>query len=107
MTPAGTFRRATTGAARRRRPHERFAAEPLIAAVGGDADRAPALLGLAHGLVDLGLGGHFATGTDIDAIWRSGVHCLVAAPSPAQSPPTHDQECTDHRVTWPNPAESR
>jgi AcrR family transcriptional regulator len=71
---------------------EQFAAEPLIEAVGGDRDRALALLGLAHGLVDLELRGHFAAGTDIDAIWRAGVDCLAAAPSPARSPSANDQD---------------
>jgi hypothetical protein len=52
---------------------EQFAAEPLIEAFGGDPDRAMAFLGLAHGLVDLELSGHFPSGTDIDAIWRVAV----------------------------------
>ena len=70
---------------------EQFAIEPLMDAVGGDVNRAMALLGLAHGLVDLELSGHFAAGTDIDAIWRAGVDCLTAAPSPARSPSASDQ----------------
>ena len=69
---------------------EQFAAEPLIEAVGGDRNRALALLGLAHGLVDLELSGHFAAGTDIAAIWRAGVDCLAAAPSPTRRPPADD-----------------
>ena len=71
---------------------EQIAAEPLIEAVGGDRNRALALLGLAHGLVDLELSGHFAAGTDIDAIWRAGVDCLAAAPSTTPWPPTDDQD---------------
>src|SRR3954453_3566779 len=38
---------------------EAFAAAPLLHAVGGDPVRARALLGLAHGLVDLELNHHF------------------------------------------------
>jgi AcrR family transcriptional regulator len=57
---------------------EQFAAEPLIEAVGGDQNRALALLGLAHGLVDLELSDHFPHGTDIDAIWRAGVDAMAA-----------------------------
>ena len=71
---------------------EQIAAEPLIEAVGGDRDRALALLGLAHGLVDLELSGHFPAGTDIDAIWRAGVNCLAAAASPAPGPSVNDQD---------------
>ena len=71
---------------------EQIAAQPLIEAVGGDRDRALALLGLAHGLVDLELSGHFPVGTNIDAIWRAGVNCLAAAASPAPGPSVNDQD---------------
>ena len=67
-----TMRRDAIGAT------EQFAAEPLIEAVGGDQNRALALLGLAHGLVDLELSDHFPHGTDIDAIWRAGVDAMAA-----------------------------
>ena len=59
---------------------EAFAAAPLIAAVGGDRVRALALLGLAHGLVDLELNDHFPPGTDVEAAWRVAVDALVSAP---------------------------
>lgn len=52
---------------------EDAAAAPLLAASGGDADRARALWGLAHGLVELELAGRFPTSADIDAAWAAGV----------------------------------
>ena len=57
--------------------NEAFAAAPLVQAVGGDPDRARALLGLAHGLVDLELNDHFPAGADVEAAWRVAVDALV------------------------------
>lgn len=55
---------------------EALAAAPLVQAMGGDPVRARAFLGLAHGLVDLELHGHFASGTDLDATWAVAVQAL-------------------------------
>ena len=60
---------------------EAFAAAPLVEAVGGDPDKARALLGLAHGLVDLELNDHFPPGADVEAAWHVAVDALAAAPS--------------------------
>ena len=73
---------------------EQFAAEPLIEAFGGDPDRAMAFLGLAHGLVDLEISGHFPSGTDLDAVWRLAVSCLATGPTPARRSPGTPRETT-------------
>lgn len=52
---------------------EAAAAAPLLAAAGGDPDRARALWGLAHGLVDLELAGRFPPGIDVDRVWAAGL----------------------------------
>jgi AcrR family transcriptional regulator len=83
---------------------EQFAAEPLIEAFGGDPDRAMAFLGLAHGLVDLELSGHFPSGTDIDAIWRVAVACLATGPTPARRSPGTPRGAT--AVTRRTPAQT-
>jgi AcrR family transcriptional regulator len=56
---------------------EAFAAAPLVQAVGGDPDKARALLGLAHGLVDLELNNHFPPGADVEAAWHVAVDALA------------------------------
>jgi AcrR family transcriptional regulator len=52
---------------------EDAAAAPLLAATGGDIDRARALWALAHGLVDLELAGRFPADADLDATWRAAL----------------------------------
>jgi AcrR family transcriptional regulator len=52
---------------------EAGAAAPLMAAVGGDLDRARAVWGMAHGLALLELDGRLPAGADIDAAWRVGI----------------------------------
>lgn len=52
---------------------EDAAAAPLLREAGGDLDRARALWGMAHGLVELELAGRFPEGTDIEAAWRAGL----------------------------------
>lgn len=52
---------------------EDAAAGPLIMAVGGDTDRARALLGLAHGLIALELAGRFPADADLQAAWDAGI----------------------------------
>jgi len=52
---------------------EAAAAAPLLAAVGGEVDKARALWGLAHGLIDLELAGRFPADADLDATWRAAV----------------------------------
>jgi AcrR family transcriptional regulator len=49
------------------------AAAPVLAAVGGDEDRARALWAAAHGLVDLELADRFPPGADLDAAWAAMV----------------------------------
>lgn len=56
---------------------EGFAGAPLAAAVGGDPDRMRAFLGLAHGLVDLELNGHFGAEVDLEGAWRVAVDALA------------------------------
>ncbi len=48
---------------------EQAAAAPLLAVCHNDLDRARALWGLGHGLVDLELSGRFPPGADIDRAW--------------------------------------
>lgn len=52
---------------------EARAAAPLIAAVGGDQDRARAAWAFAHGMVMLELAGRFPPHADLDAAWRVGL----------------------------------
>ena len=54
---------------------EAAAAAPILAATGGDPDRARAAWAAAHGLVALELAGRFPPDADLDAAW----HALVAA----------------------------
>ena len=60
---------------------EAFAGAPLLRVVGGDANKARAFLGVAHGLVDLELNDHFPPGTDIQAAWNCAVDALAGAPA--------------------------
>jgi AcrR family transcriptional regulator len=55
---------------------EDAAAQPLLITVGGDMDRARALWGLAHGLIDLELAGRFPPDADLDAAWAAAVSAL-------------------------------
>jgi len=48
---------------------EQAASAPLLAAVGGDEDRARAAWAAAHGLVDLERADRFPPGADLDAAW--------------------------------------
>jgi len=65
---------------------EEAAAEPVLAAVAGDQDRARALWALAHGLVDLELAGRFPPEADIDAAWRTAVELFEQSqPTPANN----------------------
>jgi AcrR family transcriptional regulator len=52
---------------------EARAAAPLIAAAGGDPDRARAIWAFAHGMVMLELAGRFPPDADLDAAWRAGL----------------------------------
>ncbi|HET6690063.1 MAG TPA: TetR/AcrR family transcriptional regulator [Miltoncostaeaceae bacterium] len=52
---------------------EARAAAPLLAAVGGDPDRARATWAFAHGMVMLELTDRFPAGADLDAAWRVGL----------------------------------
>ncbi len=52
---------------------EARAAAPLLAAVGGDPDRARATWEFAHGMVMLELTDRFPAGADLDAAWRVGL----------------------------------
>jgi AcrR family transcriptional regulator len=55
---------------------EAGAAAPLMAATGGDLNRARAAWGMAHGLVLLELDGRLPADADIDAAWRVGVRAF-------------------------------
>jgi AcrR family transcriptional regulator len=57
---------------------ESAAAAPLMAAVGGDLDRARAVWGMVHGLVLLELDGRLPRDADFDAAWRVGVAAFGA-----------------------------
>jgi AcrR family transcriptional regulator len=52
---------------------EARAAAPVIAAVGGDPDRARAVFAFAHGMVILELDDRFPEGADLDAAWAAGL----------------------------------
>jgi Tetracyclin repressor-like, C-terminal domain len=49
----------------------------VIAAAGGDPDRARALYAFAHGMVILELGGRFPDGADLDAAWARGLRAFA------------------------------
>lgn len=53
-------------------------AEPLLAAVGGDPDRARAMWAAAHGLVALELNDRFPADADLDAAWAAFVDAFDA-----------------------------
>ncbi len=55
---------------------EARAAAPLIAAAGGDPDRARATWAFAHGMAMLELTDRFPAGADLDAAWTEGVNAL-------------------------------
>ena len=61
---------------------EQFAGAPLLRAVGGDATRARAFLGLAHGLVDLELNDHFPPDADLRAVWDTALDALTSVKRP-------------------------
>ena len=52
---------------------EERAAQPLVDAVGGDADVARALWSFVHGMVILELNNRFPESSDIDAAWTRGL----------------------------------
>lgn len=56
---------------------EAWAAEPVVAAVGGDEHRSRALWAAAHGLVDLELADRFPPGADLDAAWAALVEAFT------------------------------
>ena len=56
---------------------EQRAAAPVIAAAGGDPDRARAIYAFAHGMVILELDDRFPPGADLDAAWAQGLSALV------------------------------
>ena len=55
---------------------ESWAAEPVVIAVGGGADRARAAWAFAHGMTILELDGRFPSDADLDAAWTSGLEAL-------------------------------
>jgi AcrR family transcriptional regulator len=56
---------------------EQRAAAPVIAAAGGDADRARALFAFAHGMVILELDDRFPPGADLAAAWARGLRAFA------------------------------
>jgi len=57
---------------------ETAAAEPLIQAVDGDADRARALWAFAHGMVSLELAQRFPPDADLESAWAVGLLSLTS-----------------------------
>jgi AcrR family transcriptional regulator len=57
------------------------AAQPLVAAVGGDADLARAAWAFAHGMSILELNDRFPPDADLDAAWRRGLEAF-SPPAP-------------------------
>lgn len=55
---------------------EERAAEPVIAAAGGDADLARVVFAFAHGMTILELNGRFPPGADLGAAWQRGMSAL-------------------------------
>jgi AcrR family transcriptional regulator len=55
---------------------EARAAAPVIAAAGGDPDRARAIFAFAHGMVILELDDRFPPDADLDAAWAAGLQTL-------------------------------
>jgi hypothetical protein len=55
---------------------EERAAQPVIAAAGGDADLARAVFAFAHGMTILELNGRFPPGADLGAAWQRGLSAL-------------------------------
>lgn len=67
---------------------EARAAAPLVAAVGGDPDRARAAWAFAHGMTILEIDARFPPGADLDAAWRAGLGALSASgPAPPAGAP--------------------
>jgi AcrR family transcriptional regulator len=56
---------------------EDAAARPLVAATGGDQERARAIWSFAHGMIILELNGRFPPGADLDATWRTGIEAFI------------------------------
>ena len=56
---------------------EQRAAAPVIAAVGGDRDRARAVFAFAHGMVILELDGRFPPDADLAAAWARGLSAFA------------------------------
>jgi AcrR family transcriptional regulator len=56
---------------------EQRAAAPVIAAAGGDADRARALFAFAHGMAILELDDRFPPGADLAAAWARGLRAFA------------------------------
>jgi AcrR family transcriptional regulator len=55
---------------------EERAAQPIVDAVGGDADAARAVWAFAHGMTMLELNGRFPPGADLDAAWEAGMRAF-------------------------------
>jgi AcrR family transcriptional regulator len=53
------------------------AAQPLVDALGGDADRARAAWAFAHGMAILELNDRFPPGADLEAAWRRGLEAFA------------------------------
>jgi hypothetical protein len=52
----------------------------VVAAAGGDPDRARALFAFAHGMTILELDGRFPPAADIDAAWDAGLALFTLRP---------------------------
>jgi AcrR family transcriptional regulator len=79
------YRLMTSGALDRHRLApgvEERAGAPLVAAVGGDVDRARAAWAFAHGMAILEADGRFPPGADLDAAWRRGIDAFTRSEDP-------------------------
>ena len=59
---------------------------PVLAAFGGDRQRARAAWAFAHGMVTLELADRFPPGADIDETWRIGITSIEQATNPTEGP---------------------
>jgi AcrR family transcriptional regulator len=58
---------------------EERAAQPIVDAVGGDADLARAVWAFAHGMTILELNGRFPPDADLEAAWAAGMARIIGA----------------------------
>ena len=62
------------------------AGSTVLSVTGGNLDRARALWGFGHGMVDLELNGRFPDGADIAGAWRSGLAAFSGSAPESTTP---------------------